>query len=112
MKPLKPKIKQILFAAVCLILGIGIGLLLAPAVLSGQMDDTVSERVQQEQPKPADREIPEHQTVSSETVYWTPNGKVYHLYRSCPSLNHSNVIETGTIEESGKPRVCHNCKYQ
>lgn len=108
MKSLKTKIKLILFAAVCMVLGIGIGLLLAPTAVPCQPDTTGSANVRSEQP--AEQSVPEAQTAHTETVYWTPNGEVYHLYRSCPSLNHSTVIESGRIEESGKPRVCHNCE--
>ena len=46
---------------------------------------------------------------SSGTVYWVPNGEVYHLSRSCRSLARSSTILSGTIQESGKPRACKNC---
>lgn len=37
-----------------------------------------------------------------EIVYWTPNGKSYHTTKFCRALKRSKVIESGTIEESGK----------
>ena len=43
------------------------------------------------------------------TVYWTPNGKVYHSTPNCPSLSRSKTILSGSIEESGKSRGCKNC---
>ena len=48
-------------------------------------------------------------TDINETVYWTPNGTVYHLRKNCPSLNHSTVINNGSRVESGKPRACKLC---
>ena len=49
------------------------------------------------------------QTTTSETVYWTPNGEVYHSTPDCPSLGRSKTIYNGTISESGKSRPCKNC---
>lgn len=43
------------------------------------------------------------------TVYWTPNGKVYHSTKDCPSLGRSKTILSGSISESGKSRPCKNC---
>ena len=43
------------------------------------------------------------------TVYWTPNGEVYHSTPNCPSLSRSKTILSGSIEESGKSRGCKNC---
>ena len=43
------------------------------------------------------------------TVYWTPNGEVYHSTKDCPSLGRSKTILSGTISESGKSRPCKNC---
>lgn len=107
MKSLTTKMKLILFASVCIVLGIGIGLLLVPMVLPCQTDTTVPSNVKREQVE--EQKTREGQTTDSETVYWTPNGKVYHLDRNCTSLNHSAVIESGSIEQSGKPRACKLC---
>lgn len=43
-------------------------------------------------------------------VYWTPNGKTYHISSSCFALSRSKVIEQGTIEESEKDTLCDLCK--
>ena len=43
------------------------------------------------------------------TVYWTPNGEVYHSTKDCPSLGRSKTILSGSISESGKARPCKNC---
>lgn len=45
------------------------------------------------------------------TVYWTPNGKVYHLSRSCSTLSKSRTVYSGTISESGKSRACYVCGH-
>lgn len=47
------------------------------------------------------------QTTAS--VYWVPNGSVYHVSRSCPTLARSKTILSGTIATSGKPRACKVC---
>ena len=44
-----------------------------------------------------------------EIVYWTPNGKSYHTTKFCRALKRSKVIESGTIEESGKSDPCDFC---
>ena len=46
---------------------------------------------------------------SSETVYWTPNGKSYHTTKNCPTLSRSKTILEGTISESGKYDPCDRC---
>lgn len=43
------------------------------------------------------------------TIYWTPNGEVYHSTKDCPSLGRSKTILSGSISESGKSRPCKNC---
>ena len=42
-------------------------------------------------------------------VYWVPNGGVWHVSRSCPTLSRSRTIYSGTIAQSGKPRCCKVC---
>ena len=44
-----------------------------------------------------------------EIVYWTPNGKSYHTTKSCRALKRSKIIESGSIEESGKNDPCDFC---
>lgn len=51
----------------------------------------------------------EQQSNVGETVYWTPNGEVYHSTSSCPSLSRSKTVLSGSIAESGKSRPCKNC---
>lgn len=46
---------------------------------------------------------------SLSTVYWTPNGDVYHSIPNCRSLARSKTIRSGTIAESGKHKACRNC---
>ena len=43
------------------------------------------------------------------TVYWTPNGEVYHLSSRCRTLSRSRTIYSGTVAESGKSRACSVC---
>lgn len=45
----------------------------------------------------------------SRTVYWVPNGKVYHSTASCSTLSRSNTIYSGSVSESGKERGCKVC---
>ncbi|MGN0169134.1 MAG: DNA/RNA non-specific endonuclease [Lachnospiraceae bacterium] len=45
----------------------------------------------------------------SGTVYWVPNGEVYHTNRNCSYLSRSKTVLSGTIAESGKPRKCSRC---
>ncbi|MEF9991933.1 MAG: ComEC/Rec2 family competence protein [Romboutsia sp.] len=47
---------------------------------------------------------------NAKTVYWTPNGEVYHLTEDCHTLSKSKVINQGSISESEKPRAHKNCK--
>lgn len=46
---------------------------------------------------------------SGGTVYWTPNGSVYHKSRNCPSLSRSKTVYSGSISDSGKDRACKVC---
>ena len=51
-------------------------------------------------------------SYNSVTVYWTPNGKSYHASPYCATLNHSNTILEGTIDEaiaSGHGDPCDVC---
>ena len=45
-----------------------------------------------------------------EIVYWTPNGKTYHSKSTCRTLSRSKIINSGTVNESGKDFKCENCK--
>lgn len=63
-----------------------------------------AERVRAEQEAQA-----QQQADVGGTVYWTPNGEVYHSTSSCPSLSRSKTVLYGSIAESGKSRPCKNC---
>ena len=65
-----------------------------------------AERVRAEQEAQAQEQ---QQTDVGGTVYWTPNGEVYHSTSSCPSLSRSKTVLSGSIAESGKSRPCKNC---
>ena len=51
----------------------------------------------------------EQPVQNNRTVYWTPNGSVWHYDRNCSALSRSQEILSGTIEESGKERGCKLC---
>ena len=46
---------------------------------------------------------------NEKTVYWTPNGSVYHTDRNCQHLKNSKTVLSGSISESNKERQCKNC---
>ncbi len=46
---------------------------------------------------------------TSATVYWVPNGEVYHSTPDCSTLKRSKNIYSGTVSESGKSRPCKVC---
>lgn len=43
------------------------------------------------------------------TVYWTPNGEVWHSTPNCSYLSRSKTIYSGTVAQSGKSRGCSRC---
>lgn len=48
----------------------------------------------------------------SDDVYWSPFGKVYHTHEDCQSLNQSDTLTYGTVEEAiadGRTRLCAFC---
>ena len=77
--------------------------------LSSTMPDTSSSTASADSSVPPTSTPDQTQTVVGETVYWTPNGEVYHSTPDCPSLSRSNTVLSGSIEESGKSRPCENC---
>lgn len=46
---------------------------------------------------------------SEDIVYWTPQGKHYHKIQNCGALLRSKVINSGSIDESGKLTGCNKC---
>ena len=49
------------------------------------------------------------ETTDACIVYWTPNGKVYHTNPDCRYIQGSANLQSGTIEESGKEKLCSAC---
>ncbi len=48
----------------------------------------------------------------SDDVYWSPFGKVYHTHEDCSSLNQSDTLTYGTVEQAiaeGRTRLCSFC---
>ncbi len=48
----------------------------------------------------------------SDDVYWSPFGKVYHTHDDCQSLNKTDTLTYGTVEEAiadGRTRLCAFC---
>lgn len=48
----------------------------------------------------------------SDDVYWSPFGKVYHTHDDCSSLNQSDTLTYGTVEQaiaSNRTRLCSYC---
>lgn len=50
-----------------------------------------------------------NQKHNSGTVYWTPNGSVYHSTPDCPTLSRSRTIKHGTLSSCPKKRACKVC---
>lgn len=53
--------------------------------------------------------VPKKKKKSGGTVYWVPNGSVYHCTKSCPTLSRSRVIYSGSLSECPKSRPCKVC---
>ena len=52
------------------------------------------------------------QLYGDDTVYWTPYGKVYHTNEYCHTLNHSETLYEGTVDEAvenNRTRLCSYC---
>ncbi len=48
----------------------------------------------------------------TDDVYWSPFGKVYHTHDDCSSLNRSDELTYGTVEQAiaaGRSRLCSFC---
>lgn len=43
------------------------------------------------------------------TVYWVPNGSVYHCTKNCPTLSRSRTIYSGSKSKCPKKRACKVC---
>lgn len=48
----------------------------------------------------------------SEDVFWSPFGKVYHTHKDCHTLNQSDTLTYGTVEQAiaaNRTRLCSYC---
>ncbi len=57
-------------------------------------------------------EPPSQTDTQTVTVYWVPNGEVWHTKINCSTLSRSKNILSGTLEaamQAGKERVCKRC---
>ena len=55
------------------------------------------------------------ETLGDEQVYWAPFGKVYHTHEDCSSLNQSETLTVGTVEQAiaaNRTRLCYFCAQQ
>ena len=51
-------------------------------------------------------------TFGEQLVYWAPFGHVYHTHTDCQSLNQSETLTEGTIEQAvaaNRTRLCKFC---
>ncbi len=48
-------------------------------------------------------------TSINKTVYWVPNGSVYHSTRNCSTLSRSRTIYNGSKSKCPKSRACKVC---
>lgn len=65
--------------------------------------DTLSEEQQ---------ELVDYPEFDEDSVYWTPNGKSYHSIEWCYTLERSDEIINGTLDEAfdeGKDDPCSKC---
>ena len=50
--------------------------------------------------------------LGDESVFWSPFGKVYHTHDDCQSLNQSDTLTYGTVEQAiaaNRTRLCSFC---
>ena len=58
-------------------------------------------------------EVEANEDVEKEViVYWTPNGKSYHMKNTCRTLARSKVILSGNTLECEKAICCEHCKIE
>ncbi len=53
--------------------------------------------------------------LGDQTVYWAPFGKVYHTHSDCGSLNQTDTLTSGTVEQAiaeGRTRICKHCAHR
>ena len=73
------------------------------------MEVETNEDVEKEVESNESIEIPEEKEV---IVYWTPNGKSYHMKNTCRTLARSKVILSGNTLECEKAICCEHCKIE
>ena len=52
------------------------------------------------------------EALGDTTVYWAPFGKVYHTHEDCSSLNNSETLTFGTVDQAiaaNRTRLCSFC---
>ena len=52
------------------------------------------------------------EALGDEQVYWSPFGHVYHTHEDCGSLNRSDTLTVGTVEQAiaaNRTRLCSFC---
>lgn len=52
------------------------------------------------------------EVLGDEQVYWAPFGKVYHTHEDCSSLNQSETLTVGSVEQAiaaNRTRLCYFC---
>ena len=52
------------------------------------------------------------EVLGDEQVYWAPFSKVYHTHEDCSSLNQSETLTVGTVEQAiaaNRTRLCYFC---
>ena len=81
----------------------------AEAQAKAEAEAAAQAQAQAEAQPQAQQQQAQAQQQAGGTVYWVPNGQVYHSTPDCPSLGRSSTIYSGTIAQSGKSRPCKNC---
>lgn len=81
----------------------------AEAAAQAQAQAKAQQQAQAAAQAQAQQQQAQAQQQAGGTVYWVPNGQVYHSTPDCPSLGRSSTIYSGTIAQSGKSRPCKNC---
>lgn len=51
------------------------------------------------------------QELGDTMVYWSPFGKVYHTYEDCQSLNQTDTLTKGTVDQAIAANRTRLCKY-
>lgn len=59
-----------------------------------------------------ENEVAEISKEEEATVYWTPNGKSYHMTDNCRTLSRSKVIHSGNMDQCEKDICCEQCKIK